>query len=179
MQRLPSSPTIPWKLTIEKKKKKTKNSRVSAKASPKKTSFWSRNEIYHATDCPITPSRSHFGSISWLNGSEWCFKRWWRMKDTLGSFSKDDGYGYGNATKQEYYWLKKEKCSCCTCNTNFRAFRCRTPQNNNVKSPNFRFWRQREHITMEKSFSVLTLKPFAPIHLQDSSPVLYNVNKTD
>ena len=57
----------------------------------------------------------------------------------IGSFSKDDGYGYGNATKQEYYWLKKEKCSCCACNTNFGAFLCRTPQNNNVKSPNFRF----------------------------------------
>ena len=95
------------------------------------------------------------------------------------SFSKDDGYGYGNATKQEYYWLQKEKCSCCTCNTNFRAFLCRTPQNNNVKSPNIRFWRQREHLKMKKSFSVLTLKPFVPIHLQDSSPVLYNVNKTD
>ena len=36
------------------------------------------------------------------------------------------------------YWLKKEKYSCCTCSTNFRAFLCRTPQNN-VKSPNFKF----------------------------------------
>ena len=53
----------------------------------------------------------------------------------IRSSSKDDGYG----TKQEYYRLKKEKCSCCTCNTNFRAFLCRTPQNNNEKSPNFRF----------------------------------------
>ena len=57
----------------------------------------------------------------------------------IGSLSKDDAYNYGNASKQEYYWLKEEKYTCCTCNTNFRAFLCRTPQNNNVKSPNFRF----------------------------------------
>lgn len=84
----------------------------------------------------------------------------------IGSLSKDDAYGYGNASKQEYYWLKEEKYTCCTCNTNFRAFLCRTPQNNNVKSPNFRFWEQREHITMKQSFSVLMLKPFVPIQLQ-------------
>ena len=100
-------------------------------------------------------------------------------RDKIGSLNKDAGYGYGNATKQECYWLKKEKYSCCTCNTNFRAFFCRTSQNNNVKSPNFRFWRQRKNITIKKSFSVLTLKPFVPIQLRDSSPVLYKVNKTE
>ena len=84
----------------------------------------------------------------------------------IGSLSKDDAHSYGNASKQEYYWLKEEKYTCCTCNTNFRAFLCRTPQNNNVKSPNFRFWEQREHITMKQSFSVLMLKPFVPIQLQ-------------
>ena len=29
---------------------------------------------------------------------------------------------------------------------------------------------------MKQSFSVLTLKPFVPIQLQDSSPVMYKVN---
>ena len=32
---------------------------------------------------------------------------------------------------------------------------------------------------MKKSFPVLTLKPFVPIQLQDSSSVLYKVNKTE
>ena len=32
---------------------------------------------------------------------------------------------------------------------------------------------------MKQSFSVLTFKPFVPIQLQDSSPVLYKVNKTE
>ena len=54
-------------------------------------------------------------------------------------------------------------------------FFCRTPQNNNAKSPNFRFRRQRKHITMNYSFSIFTLKPFIPIRLQDSSLVLYKV----
>ena len=40
----------------------------------------------------------------------------------IESLSKDDGYGYGKVTKQEYYWLKKKKYSCCTCNTNFRPY---------------------------------------------------------
>ena len=84
---------------------------------------------------------SHFMSpkVEWsyVSDSKWYILR--SPNQILGSFSKDDGYGYGNVTKQEYYWLKKEKCSSCTCNTNFRAFLCRTPQNNNVKSPNFRF----------------------------------------
>ena len=102
-----------------------------------------------------------------------------RRRFLKGILSKDDGYGYGNATKKEYDWLKKEKYSCCTCSTNFRAFLCRTPKNINVKSPNFRFWRQREHITMKRSFFVLTLKPFVSIQLQDSSPVLYKANKTE
>ena len=31
----------------------------------------------------------------------------------IGSLSKDDGYGYGNAKKPEYDWLKKEKYTCC------------------------------------------------------------------
>ena len=31
---------------------------------------------------------------------------------------------------------------------------------------------------MKQSFSILTLKLFVPIQLQDSSPVLYKVNKT-
>ena len=85
------------------------------------------------------------------------------VRSFIGSLSKDDGYGYDKATKQEYYWLKKEKYSCCTCSTNFRAFLRRTPQNNDVTSPNFRFWRQREHITMNHSwFSIFTLKPFVP-----------------
>ena len=105
----------------------------------------------------------------------------WRAVEgwTLGSLSKDDGYGYGNATKQEYYWLKEDKYTCCTCNTHFRAFFCRTPQNNNLKSPNFRFLRQREHKTMNQSFSVLTLRPFVPIQLQHNSTVLYKVNKRE
>ena len=75
--------------------------------------------------------------------------------DLLRRLSKDD-------TKQDYYWLKEEKYTCCSCNTNFRAFLYRTSQNNDVKSPNFRYLRQREHITMKQSFSVLTLRPFVP-----------------
>ena len=51
--------------------------------------------------------------------------------------------------------------------------------NNNVKSPNLRFLRQHEHITMKQSFSVLTLKPFVPIQLQHNSAVLYKVNKRE
>ena len=39
--------------------------------------------------------------------------------------------------------------------------------------------RQREHKTMKKSFSVLTLKPFVPVQLQDSSPVLCKVGEQD
>ena len=52
---------------------------------------------------------------------------------------KYDGYDNDNATKQEYDWLREEKCLCSMCSMNFSAFLCRTPQNNNVKSPNFRF----------------------------------------
>ena len=42
------------------------------------------------------------------------------------------------------------------------------------------FARHRDHtiITMNHSFSTFTLKPAVHIQLQDSSPVLYNVNKT-
>ena len=58
---------------------------------------------------------------------------------SLGSLSKDDGcYGYGYATKQEYHWLKR-KNNRVHVQHEFLAFLCRTPQNNNVKSPNFRF----------------------------------------
>ena len=78
--------------------------------------------------------------------------------DLLRRLSKDD-------TKQDYYWLKEEKYTCCSCNTNFRAFLYRTSQNNDVKSPNFRYLRQHEHITMKQSFSVSAFLP-----------VLYKVN---
>ena len=59
---------------------------------------------------------------------------------------------------------KEEKYSCYTCSTYFRALLCRTPQSNNLKSPNFRFWQHREHITINDSFSISTSKPFA-LHL--------------
>ena len=55
---------------------------------------------------------------------------------------------------------------------------CRFAQNSNVKSPNFRFWRQREHLTINHWSSIFTLKPFVVIQLQDSSPILYKVNKS-
>ena len=41
--------------------------------------------------------------------SEWRFRWCCRCPCLIGSLSTDDGYGYGNATKQEYDWLKKEK----------------------------------------------------------------------
>ena len=103
-------------------------------------------------------------------------KRQCKLQEIIGSLSKHHAYGNLNATKQEHDRLKEGKESCCTCSTHFSAFLCRTPKNNNVKSPNLRFRRQREHIAMNRSFSVLTLKPFVPIQLQDSSPVLYKVN---
>ena len=34
-------------------------------------------------------------------------------------------------------------------------------------------------ITMDHIFSIFALKPFVPIHFQDSSPVLYKVNKKE
>jgi len=51
--------------------------------------------------------------------------------------------------------------------------------NNNVKSPNLRFLRQHEHITMKQSFSVLTLKTVRTIQLQHNSTVSYKVNKKE
>ena len=60
-----------------------------------------------------------------------------------------------------YYCSRKEKYSCCTCITNFRALLFRTPE------------------TMNHSFSVFTLKPFVFIQLQDSWPVVYMVHKTE
>ena len=32
---------------------------------------------------------------------------------------------------------------------------------------------------MNHTFPIITLQPFVPIQLQDSSPVLYKVNKTE
>ena len=60
-----------------------------------------------------------------------CFRN--NVSSFAGAFRYDDGNS--NGTKLEYYWLKKEKYSCCRCTTNFCAFLCRTPQNNDVTSP--------------------------------------------
>ena len=73
----------------------------------------------------------------------------------IGSVSKDDGYsyGYGNYTKQEYYWLKKENTRAARgtrISVHFSAVLHKKKQKKNVKSPTFRFRRQREHITRKQ-----------------------------
>ena len=50
-------------------------------------------------------------------------------------------------------WLvKKGKTIVLHVQHEFPHIFCRTPQNKNEKSPDFRFWRQREHITMKSNF---------------------------
>jgi len=46
------------------------------------------------------------------------------------------------------------------------------------KIPKFQVLRTAEHKTVNLSFSVATLKPFLPIHLQDTSSKLHNASKT-
>ena len=45
-----------------------------------------------------------------------------------------------------------------------KKFSCCTLHNNDVKSPNLRFWRQRERTNATLSFSIFTLKPLVPIY---------------
>ena len=76
---------------------------------------------------------------------------------TIGSLRFYDGDGHNNATKQWYYWLKEHKKSWGTCSTDFSKYVCGPLYNDDVKSPDLRFWRQREHATKNLSFSIYTL----------------------
>ena len=64
-------------------------------------------------------------------------------------------------TKARILFVKKRK-KLCTCCTHLSAFLCRTTQNDNVISPNLRFWRQRERATRKSSFLYLYFKTVRP-----------------
>ena len=65
--------------------------------------------------------------------------------------SYDNGYGYGNSTKQWYHWLKEEKASCRTCSTHFIAVLwITTTWNHQIQS---------ERTNANLSFYIFTLKP--------------------
>ena len=69
----------------------------------------------------------------------------------LPNLPNDDGYGYGNSTKQWYHWLKEEKASCRTCSTHFIAVLCiTTTWNHQIQS---------ERTNANLSFYIFTLKP--------------------
>ena len=75
-----------------------------------------------------------------------------RIIRLVGSLRNNDGDGNNNVAKQWYHWLKNHKQSCCTCSTDFSKYFWGPLHNNDVKSPNSRFWRQREHATVNLSF---------------------------
>ena len=87
-----------------------------------------------------------------------CFTR-------LGSLSKDDGYDKDNATR--------------LIGTHFSVFLCHTLQNNNAVKKNIRFLKTTWAYNNEPFIVYFPLKPFVPIQLQDSSPVLYKLNKRE
>ena len=82
---------------------------------------------------------AYFSLFSWkiLAKAEKGQVRWIAMAGHHG-----DGYGNDNATISLHQFP--------------RISLPYTPQNNNVKSPNFRFWRQHYNITMNHSFSIST-----------------------
>ena len=86
--------------------------------------------------------------------------------NTPGSLRKDDGNGNDDARKQWSDWFNEEKYSCCTCGTHFTTILWRSLPNDNVKFRNLRFYRQREHSTVNLSFSLLTSTALLPVHLR-------------
>lgn len=52
-------------------------------------------------------------------------------------------------------------------------------RNNDVKSLNLRFGRQREHTNVIFPFTIFTLKLLVPILFYDTSPTLYDVNQME
>ena len=83
----------------------------------------------------------------------------------IRSLSKDDGNGNDDARKQWSDWLNEETLSCCTCGTRFSTILWRSLSNDNVKFPNLKFYRQREHATVNLSFSIFTSTVLLPVHL--------------
>ena len=90
------------------------------------------------------------------------------LSSLLGSLSKDDGcvYGYGKRQRQRHeariLLVERGKVHVLPVKHEFPCISLPYSTNNNVKSPNLRFLRQHEHITMKQSFFVLTSRPFVP-----------------
>ena len=62
---------------------------------------------------------------------------------------------------------------------NFGTFLRLPLQNNNVKLLNLRFCGEREHMTVNCSFSVSTWMPFLPILFHIRSATLYKLNELE
>ena len=72
------------------------------------------------------------------------------------SFSNNDDDDKTATRTSQNNRFNEQKQSLCTCVLCFCTFLCRHQQNNNVKSPNARFFGEREHTTVKFSFSFPT-----------------------
>ena len=94
---------------------------------------------------------------------------WTWLPLEIGILKNEDGKCNDHATNQWYDWLNNEKWSCCNYGKRCSIFfGCNLP-NDNVRSSNSGFRRQREPGAINHSFFVFIWKPIAPSKRRDTT----------